>query len=359
MAYTVQIGNRQFYGLRGNLHMHTPFSDGTKSHQELARIAAEAGLDFIVITDHNVYQPGLDGWVGDTLVLVGEEVHDPQREPQSSHTLCFDIQQDVAEHAANPQALIDLVRAQGGFAFLAHPFERDVADFLPEPNISWRDWDVAGYAGIELWNYMSEFKSALKSKAHALLYAYAPALVISGPYPETLQKWDELLRVCPVAALGGSDAHGTVYHLGPLSRPVQPYDYLFRCINTHLLSEEPLSGELGHDRALIYGALQRGRGFLGYEQPGAIAGFAFWARSGGAEATMGEMLTLGNTLEIRIRLPAPARLRLLRDGRLVTESSGDRLTLMSHLPGVYRMEAYRWYAGRKRGWIFSNPIYVH
>jgi hypothetical protein len=74
---------------------------------------------------------------------------------------------------------------------------------------------------------------------------------------------------------------------------------------------------------------------------------------------MGETLALESTLEIRIRLPAPARLRLLRDGQLVTESNGDRLTLMSHLPGVYRVEAYRRYAGRKRGWIFSNPIYVH
>jgi hypothetical protein len=338
--------------------MHTPLSDGTRDHQELARIAAEAGLDFIVITDHNAYERGLDGWVGDTLVLVGEEVHDPDRELQSSHTLCFDIHEDLAQHAADPQALLDRVQEQEGFAFLAHPFERDVAEFLPEPNISWRDWGVGGYAGIELWNYMSEFKSALKSKAHALLYAYAPALAISGPYPETLQKWDELLQTGPIAAFGGSDAHGTVYHLGPLSRPVQPYDYLFGCINTHLLSEEPLSGELDHDKAVIYGALRGGRGFLGYERPAAIAGFAFSARSGGAEATMGETLALKSTVELRVRLPVPAQLRLLRDGRVVTESRGEQLTLLSHLPGVYRVEAYRRYAGRKRGWIFGNPIYV-
>ena len=54
MAYSVQIGKRQFHGLRGNLHMHTILSDGTKTHAELARIAGEAGLDFVIITDHNV-----------------------------------------------------------------------------------------------------------------------------------------------------------------------------------------------------------------------------------------------------------------------------------------------------------------
>lgn len=358
MAYTVEVGTRRLHGLRGNLHMHTPLSDGTKTHAELARVAESAGLDFIVVTDHNAYQPGLDGWHGQVLVLVGQEVHDPNRQPQSSHLLCFDIREDVAEHAAHPQAVIDAVAAQGGFTFLAHPFEHDVADFLPEPNISWRDWDVTGYAGIELWNYMSEFKSALRSKAHAMLHAYFPARAISGPYPETLHKWDELLRSRPLAALGGSDAHGTVYHLGPFTRAVQPYDYLFRCVNSHLLSAEPLTGDLEHDRAVVYAALRQGSGFLGYEQPGPIAGFRFWARSGKAEATMGETLTLHKALEFRVTTPARARLRLLRDGQMIAQTHGDQLALMTYLPGVYRVEAYRRYAGRLRGWIFSNPIYV-
>jgi hypothetical protein len=358
MAYTVRIGARRFYGLRGNLHIHTTLSDGTKTHDELARLAEVAGLDFLIVTDHNTYQPGLDGRVGNTLVLVGEEVHDPGRLPQSSHTLCFNIRKDMFEYAADPQVLIDAVAEQGGFAFLAHPFERDVAEFLPEPNISWRDWDVTGYEGIELWNYMSEFKSVLKNKAQAILYAYLPALAIRGPYPETLRKWDELLQTRRVAALGGSDAHGTVYRLGPLSREVQPYDYLFRCINTHLLSQEPLTGELEHDKAVIYGTLRAGHGFLGYGQPGPIAGFTFWARSGNAEATMGEVLPLQASLELRVTVPARARLRLVRDGQTLTEAYGDRLTLVSHRPGVYRVEAYRRYYGRQRGWIFSNPIYV-
>jgi hypothetical protein len=293
-----------------------------------------------------------------TLVLVGEEVHDPNRQPQSSHTLCFDIREDVAAHASDPQALIDTVAAQGGFTFLAHPFERDVAEFLPEPNISWRDWEVDGYAGIELWNYMSEFKAVLKNKALAVLYAYLPMLAISGPYPETLAKWDELLRRRPVSAFGGSDAHGTVYRLGPLSRPVQPFRYLFRCINTHLLSEEPLTGDLERDRQVVYGALRSGHGFLGYEQPGAIAGFAFWARSGDSEATMGEELTLHNAVELRATTPRTARLRLLRDGYKLAETHDDHLAIIAHSPGAYRVEAYRRFACRQRAWIFSNPIYV-
>ena len=358
MAYTVQLGGRPFYGLRGNLHMHTHLSDGTRSHAEIARIAAEAGLDFVVVTDHNVYQPGHDAWLEGVLLLVGEEVHDPERQPQSSHLLCFDIHADVAGLAADPQAVIDAVAAQGGFTFLAHPFERDVAAFLPEPNISWRDWDASGYAGIELWNYMSEFKSVLKNRAQALVYAYLPALAIEGPYPETLHKWDELLQAGPVAAFGGSDAHGTVYHLGPIARAVQPYDYLFRCVNTHLLSEEALTGEVEHDRGIVYRALRAGCGFLGYEQPAPIASFAFWAEAGGAEVTMGETLALRRTAKVQVRTPGPGRIRLLRDGQVVARVVGDHLALMTPHPGTYRAEVQSRYRGRWRGWIFSNPIYL-
>ena len=358
MAYNVEIGRRQFHGLRGNLHMHTVHSDGKKTHRELACIAEEAGLDYLVVTDHNVLVADAEGWYGKTLVLVGEEVHDTQRKPQSSHTLCFDIRQDVAGYGGDPQRLIDAVAAQGGFAFLAHPFERDTVPFLPEPNISWRDWQVSGYAGIELWNYMSEFKGSLKSKAHAVLYAFFPALMASGPYPETLLKWDELLQTRPVAVLGGSDAHGNTYHLGPLAREVQPYDYLFRCVNTHLLSEQPLTGDVKHDRAAIYGALRSGRGFVAYEQPGAAAGFTFWARSGDGEATMGETLAMQGMVELQVACPLPADIRLLRNGQVVARAQGRRLTLIAPQAGAYRVEAYRRHSGRRRGWIFSNPIYV-
>jgi hypothetical protein len=358
MAYSVKVGKRTMYGLRGNLHMHTTSSDGALTRVELEQVANEVGLDFVIITDHNVFSPGQDGWAGECLVLVGEEVHDVEREPQSSHTLCFGITHDMYDLSTDPQELIDAVAEDGGFTFLAHPFERDAPEFLPEPNISWRDWHVKGFSGIELWNYMSEFKASLRNSAQAVLHAYTPELAIAGPYPETLDKWDELLRSGPVAAFGGSDAHGGTYQMGPLSRTVLPYDYLFRAINTHLLTQEPFSGDLQHDRHMVYRALREGHGFVGYERPSPVSGFTFWARSGNAEATMGESLQIDGTVELRLTTPAPARIRILRNGEIIAQTEGDRLTLVAHHAGVYRAEAYRRFYGKERGWIFANPIYV-
>jgi len=205
---------------------------------------------------------------------------------------------------------------------------------------------------------MSEFKGAIANKLQGILHAYFPALSAHGPYPETLARWDELLQSRPLAAFGGSDAHGTVYHLGPLSREVQPYSYLFRALNTHLLTDEPLTGLVDRDRAIVYRALRAGRGFLGNEQVHPIAGFTFWARSGSAFATMGEEIELSERVALHVTSPARARLRLLRDGKVVAAAHADRLSLVGRHPGVYRVEALRRHTGRWRGWIYSNPIYV-
>ena len=63
------------YDYAGNLHVHTSYSDGTGLHSDVAEAAAQAGLDFVIVTDHNVWVDGMDDYYGDVLVLVGEEIH--------------------------------------------------------------------------------------------------------------------------------------------------------------------------------------------------------------------------------------------------------------------------------------------
>ncbi|NDJ55281.1 MAG: hypothetical protein GYB68_19590, partial [Chloroflexi bacterium] len=67
------------YEYVGNMHMHTPYSDGESYHDEIAQAALSAGLDFIIVTDHNVWIDGVAGYVGPTpdqqlLMMIGEEV---------------------------------------------------------------------------------------------------------------------------------------------------------------------------------------------------------------------------------------------------------------------------------------------
>ena len=39
----------------GNMHMHTRYSDGTVWHADIAAAAIDAGLDFVIVTDHNIW----------------------------------------------------------------------------------------------------------------------------------------------------------------------------------------------------------------------------------------------------------------------------------------------------------------
>ena len=140
------------------------------------------------------------------LLLVGEEIHDQTRSPQKNHLLIFAADKELESFAQNPQILLDAVNQAGGLAFIAHPVD-PAAPVFNEPDLSWVDWDVQGYVGIELWNAMSEFKSLLSTKLRAIYYAFKPDTVAHGPFEQAIQIWDALLnRGMHVVAIGGSDA---------------------------------------------------------------------------------------------------------------------------------------------------------
>ncbi len=347
------------YELVGNPHVHTRYSDGARLHVDVARAAARAGLDFVVVTDHNVWVDGVEGYYDGVLLLVGEEIHDVRCQPQANHLLVYGGETELAPLASDTQGLIDEVDRRGGLSYLGHPYERD-SSVKPELHaIPWNDWHVEGYTGIELWNYMSEFKGLLRNKLAAVLYAHFPALGIRGPYRATLQKWDQLLAAGRrVSVVGGADAHAKAYSLGPLSREVFPYEYLFRCVNSHVLAELPLNGDLEHDKKLIYDGLRAGRTWVGYDLPASTAGFRFRARSGANEALMGGELVRTGAVVLETETPQSADIRLVRGGEMVAQSRGRSLKHTTALAGVYRVEVYLRYRLGRRGWIFSSPIYV-
>lgn len=346
------------YEVIGNLHVHSVYSDGTARHSEIAQAAARAGLDFVAVTDHNVWVRGVEGYIDGVLLLVGEEVHSVRRLPQANHLLIYGAEEEMAPLAANPQQLIREVNDRGGFCFLAHPYEKGSPISPDLEAIPWLDWDIEGYIGLEIWNAMSEFKGLLWSRLAALFYALFPETGLRGPFRATLRRWDELLRAGQrVAAIGGADAHGRSYNLGPIRRVVFPYETLFRWVNTHILIEHPLSGDLEADKRLIYQALRAGHTWVGYDRLAPTRGFRFHARSGSAVATMGEEIARAGALIFEVEIPGPGSIRLLRDGRVVARSYGRTLRFTTAEPGVYRVEVWRTFRGQQRGWIFSSPIY--
>jgi hypothetical protein len=346
-----------------NLHMHTPYSDGTRNHEEIAQVALQVGIDAVIVTDHNVWVNGPEGYYQDgekrVLLLVGEEVHDQILKPQKNHMMVFGVNEELAPLAKEPQHLINKVNELNGLTFIAHPHDPEAPAFK-EPDLSWVDWDVVGYTGIELWNAMSEFKGLLKNKLKAIYYAYTPEAIGHGPYPEVIKKWDALTsNGRRVVAIGGSDAHALKASLGPLKRVLFPYEFHFRAINTHIHTEEPLTGDLATDKKTVLDALRSGHAFVGYDLPAPTRGFRFSAQGMGRSAWMGDEIPAKHGVTLQIRLPQRAEFNLLKDGVIIqTWTDRDVTSYIATEPGVFRVEAYLPYRGKRRGWIFSNPIYV-
>src|SRR5512141_2064812 len=171
-----------------NLHMHTRYSDGTGSHADIAAAALRAGLDAVIVTDHNVLVEGMEGYVQQdrrrVLMLIGEEIHDQDRVPQKNHLLVFNPAQDFSALADDPSALIRAVRDSGGLSFIAHPTD-PAARAFGETDISWVDWSVSDFTGIELWNGLSELKTLIPTLLHGAFYAFFPSMLAHHPIPWT------------------------------------------------------------------------------------------------------------------------------------------------------------------------------
>ena len=127
---------------------------------------------------------------------------------------------------------------------------------------------------------------------------------------------------------------------------------------THLLLNSPLSTDLVSAKAQVLDALRAGHTFVAYDLAGDSRGFRFTATGGGERASMGDEIRLEGPVALHVASPLQADLRLLRDGQEVARARGRELTFQAKQPGVYRVEAFRRFRFKRRGWVFTNPIYV-
>lgn len=359
----------------GNMHMHTPYSDGESWHAEIAKDAIKAGLDFIIVTDHNIWVDGVEGYYEDengrVLLLSGEEVHNARRQPQASHFLAYGAEKELAAYAEDPQGLIDANLEAGGVGFLAHPHEPGLPGLGIE-DLGWHDWEIEGFHGLEIWNYMSSFlekiaqevaklpvKPVWLQKLVALRVALNPEKFMDGANQQTLALWDRLLAEGKqIVAVGNSDAHATPMNLGPIHRIIFPYDYLFTAVNTHLLLPKPLTGDLVLDKRMILRAIGRGNSWVAYDIPAKTDSFRFSGK-GKTKGIMGERIRMKDGATLQVSAPRRCTIRLIRHGEVVATAVDEtNLTHLPTQPGAYRVECSIEYLSKQRGWIYSNPIFL-
>ena len=329
------------------VHLHSTYSDGTGTVKEIARAARRAKADVVLLTDHDTLaakRNGEEGWYGDVLLLVGEEVT-----PRGgNHYLAFGIDAEIDHRPLDGAGICAAVRAAGGFGFAAHPFSEGNPRFRRARPMPFKALDCEALHGIELWSFVNDTGEAISSVPEMARFLLAPGRALDHPPQRNMRAWDELCRTRRVVAIGGLDAHQYGKRIGPVvPLRLMSYRRSFRFIRTHVLCEGPL------DREQVFAALREGRCYIAVDSIASAKGFAFEADDlpMGAEAPAGRR-------RLTARTPAEAHLRLQRDGAEIAAVSGRELTAEVEQPGVYRVEVRRRHKGRDRTWILSNPIYL-
>jgi hypothetical protein len=331
------------------VHVHSTHSDGSGTVPQIARAAKRAGIDVVLLTDHDTLEAKRrreERWYEDVLVLVGEEVSPTDRD----HFLAFGIDKEVNRHLTGRE-ICEAVAAAGGFGFGAHPFSRGSERFK-RPGIAFGERCCLD--GIELWSFLNDTGERVRGFRDLARMILAPQRAIGGPPEDNLREWDELCKVRRVVAIGGLDAHQFGIRVaGHVPIRVMGYARAFKQLHTHVLVDEPLTHELEADRVRVYEALREGRCYIANDQVADARGFAFFA---GADTAipMGAERAFEPGLVIQVQTPQPARIRLLCDGEVVAEADAAELGHPAATPGVYRAEAVL--GGRP--WIYSNPIYL-
>jgi hypothetical protein len=220
-VYLTRVYNPNPGWYRGDFHAHTTCSDGNLTPRNLSHLAAETGLDFLAITDHNDIS-AFDDFDRDhpRLVIPGVEVTlreghfnvfgfaGNSAEAQQIFRGIVDVplkqKHNLSLKHTHLKALLERISLAGYFVSLNHP--------LLEP-WEWRDplADIGWFGGIELVNDPSYGENYRLNTA-------------------TLRLWSAWLNAgYRCTGLGGSDFHSLEPSDNPncLSRLNLPLTYVY------------------------------------------------------------------------------------------------------------------------------------
>ena len=339
----------RFVRVSGVAHIHTTHSDGGGTVADIESAAAAAGLDFVIVTDHNSLAAKPREGYGDTgvLTIVGTEISNHE-----GHLLAVGLPAQTYRFSGDGLDTLRDLDDLGSLSFAAHPEN-------PREDLRWTGWSLPGDWGIEILNGDSQWRAAgwTSLLGTALLYPLNSdySLLRLLRRPAALSRWDDLLARRHAPAIAGADAHGTLRPAAAL--PLPTYEAVFRIAQNYVLLEQPLSGNAPADTAAILAALARGRAYIGVGALAPADRFFFLAERDGSRWTMGDTVASGGPVQLRAggARPANARLTLYRNGVTVATADGPLDTRVTE-PGVYRVEVQ--VPGWDVPWIVSNPIYV-
>ncbi|MFM7318581.1 MAG: PHP domain-containing protein [bacterium] len=386
--------------VRSIFHAHAEDSEHTGgTRPEMIAEAKKAGVKALFLSDHfrpprDFFTPERRGMVDGILLVPGSEWAGFLIHPTRS----------VIDHMKSPAAdMLKAVRADGGFAYLSHVEERPdhAMDQLDGLEIYNRHYDakVDSKGLLQLMLAMTSRKTISEFQQKIDQFP-DPTFAFQVEYPRVyLEKWDSELQKKPLTGVAANDCHhnmvlivkkadensvlvGTNVDKDSQMRKIpaglapgikelidgkktgdivaridlDPYHRSFANSSTHIFAKEISEQALRE-------SLSQGRAYVSHDWVCDPAGF--WvdilSEKGQPVGTIGDKISTKsqNGLQMKVALPVPGWVRLVRDGKVENELKNSAEMVFSLTkPGVYRLEVFQILDGEARGWIYANPVYI-
>jgi len=343
---------------KGVFHVHSLYSDGSGSAEEICREARAVGLDFVILCDHgrpNRAATAATAWIDDTLLIGASEFS-----LDAGHMAAAGYKLPGYEFPPEAQEAIDEVDRDGGVTFLSHPFDR---------KIPWTDWQARGYSGIEV---LSLYQLARKNILYGLIlfplqYLLSPDFALTAliTYPtREIALWDRMNRLGKYRGIYALDAHAKIKTGKRSFLRFPSYSALFKILNVYVKVDRDLDDDPQAAAATIIAALRRGNFFSAVESLAAANGFEmYYLEADGRRVEMGaDARSLGGSLVLKLPFQFGTDIVIKRDGeafREIRDNGRQEVLIPIGGPGAYRCEVFL-HSGRLRRlpWILANPIYV-
>lgn len=364
---------RGFFDYRGVTNVHTQLSSGSGDVTNVISAAQAAGLDFLSITDLNLFDKpsSLAGYHSNLLVMMDGEY-------SYLNSRLLNIGATTSRHlqgVGRSQVLFADLLSQSqkepeiGLLVLAHP---------TKPNYTWGGEYPAGLDGIEVINLKNLWRQAWNKNKLSfffslLVFPFNEELALLRLFEEPddeLRLWDELNRIRPVIGLAGADAEAKLIVGGANSFLKFPtYETLFSLVRNHVLLKSELTGNAVNDVEKLATALKQGQFYMSLDILGNPKGFnAILKNKKGQIFPMGSQIDFEDGLMLEVVLPqkpdAPFDTVIYRNGERMMTSNSQVTDYYLNSPGVYRVmvrviptlplpDGKKWIP-----WIYTNAFHV-
>jgi hypothetical protein len=360
-----------FFDYKGVTNVYSNLSLGSGDYKEIVEDAKSANLDFVFITDINIFDQSQlpEGYHSTLMVLFAGKYS-----YLDSRLLYYGINNKIVGDSLGTVQIniTDKLSQMAGLDninsfILAHPFLK---------GFSWSGEYPTGLDGIEIINFKRiQQKHFEENKADSffslLMYPFNPELgfvrLLDDPNDE-ITLLDELQKKRPTTAHLGLEATAKAIPFTGSTIHFPRYETLFGLGSMHLIMRSELTGKIQSDKVKILKAINSGEFYISLDVMGNPKGFNAFVKDKDETFLMGTNLKFRKNLSLNFQIPLPKtpyEVIILKDGQTlqavqgqaqgsvpITEKGTYRLLVKLKLDLPLPMKP-RWVP-----WIYTNSFYI-